>query len=98
MGTIIRCNFLVPNLNFTSDELVNFLKILDNSDLVYYVNDFLESALKHISKHVEQFNGEDWCLIFYLMFKYVIRDLDHEKEFEKDLIILKESIKLTYMI
>ena len=74
MGTIIRCNFLVSNLIFTSAELVNFLKILDNSDLVYYVNDFLESALKYISIHVEQFNGEDWCLIFYLMFKYVIRD------------------------
>ena len=53
MGTMIRCDFNVSNLIFTSQELVNFLKILDNSDLVYYVNDFLESALKYISKNVE---------------------------------------------
>lgn len=39
--------------------------------MVYYVSDFIESALTYVAENTEKFDPEDWCFVYYITYKYL---------------------------
>src|SRR5690606_4352745 len=80
---------------WNNEELIETLKSLDGSDISYYLNDFYASVTKYMADHIHDFEAEDWCLVYYLVYKYLLKDNDVD-----DLIgfanVLKQDIKIHF--
>ncbi|CAD8075451.1 unnamed protein product [Paramecium primaurelia] len=97
LSVLAKSNLNLDDVNFTHEDLIVFLKQLDQNDLVYYLTEFLESTLTYVAKNINDFQPDDWCFTFYLVYKYVIKDHEDASKFDNDLNILKQYIKLRYM-
>ncbi|CAD8080447.1 unnamed protein product [Paramecium sonneborni] len=97
LSVLAKSNLNLDDVNFNHEELVIFLKKLDESDLVYYLSEFLESTLTYVAKNINDFQPDDWCYTFYLLYKYIVKDHEEPSKFDNDLNILKQYIKLRYM-
>lgn len=53
------------------------------------MSDFLDSALTYIAENINNFQADDWCFAFYLVYKYLVKDDPDPSRFDARLSILK---------
>lgn len=70
---------LKRNVWTTDEELIKCLKSLDGTDLIYYFVELLESVLTYVVNNMDKFNPDDWCYIYYLIYKYVVKENENSE-------------------
>lgn len=78
--------------------LIEVFQLLDENDLSYYLFDFLDSSIAYVNGNLDQLQPEDWCLCYYILYKYVAKGHEEQSTYEEKLNTLKQYIRFHYMV
>ncbi|KRX00686.1 hypothetical protein PPERSA_00913 [Pseudocohnilembus persalinus] len=93
--TIQNLSEYALNSQFEPNDIVYFLELVDEEDLVYIFKPFYQNLPSIVSEKIHSFDFEQMCQMYYLFLKNQDEFLDFNKVKGK-LDVLKEYIKIHY--